>query len=507
MKIDLILPTFNNEQLTINCIESINNLVENNQEINIIWIDNNSSNESRNIVLNKFLQLSNITFTKIFLSENLGFIKAVNIALNFLLKKDESEFIGILNNDIEVGEHWLSELINTLQSDEKIVCAGSIQFSGKKDNGVINLADLNYSDELKKIIGTSFLEIQKNISNYDFKESFLTFDFSNFSDYLFKNHYIAYYSVLFKPFIFKEIGLLNENFHLGYSDDTEFNFRITKAGYKIAKCFKSIVFHNSRSTFKNVFNDNNFISKIQLANNLQLKISKSLNKDHQKKYVIYTVITEQYDNLKTLSIYDHDNYDYVCFTDSKNIVNSNNKDWIIFDISLIKDVLNVDKVKVARYFKTHPHLFFENYEKSVWIDANIDIINDINKYVNLLDNDNYILCYNHPYRDCIYQEFDACIKFKKDTLDNIENLKKFLIHENYPEHNGLIQSNVLVRKHNDKKCIYLMEKWWEMIKNYSKRDQLSFNYIFWKNNGKYLTFPHSVVLKKFFTTNYLHNEG
>jgi hypothetical protein len=32
-----------------------------------------------------------------------------------------------------------------------------------------------------------------------------------------------------------------------------------------------------------------------------------------------------------------------------------------------------------------------------------------------------------------------------------------------------------------------MEKWWEMILNYSKRDQLSFNYIVWKYKLNYTT--------------------
>ena len=38
----------------------------------------------------------------------------------------------------------------------------------------------------------------------------------------------------------------------------------------------------------------------------------------------------------------------------------------------------------------------------------------------------------------------------------------------------------MVRKHNKKDCIELMEKWWNEINNYSHRDQLSFNYIVWK---------------------------
>ena len=44
---------------------------------------------------------------------------------------------------------------------------------------------------------------------------------------------------------------------------------------------------------------------------------------------------------------------------------------------------------------------------------------------------------------------------------------------------------VLFRRHNEKDCIKTMEDWWTEIKHNSKRDQLSFNYVAWKNNFKY----------------------
>ena len=49
-----------------------------------------------------------------------------------------------------------------------------------------------------------------------------------------------------------------------------------------------------------------------------------------------------------------------------------------------------------------------------------------------------------------------------------------------PQNYGLAETNILYRNHSQN-IINLMEEWWEMIKNYSKRDQLSFTYILWKN--------------------------
>ena len=45
----------------------------------------------------------------------------------------------------------------------------------------------------------------------------------------------------------------------------------------------------------------------------------------------------------------------------------------------------------------------------------------------------------------------------------------------------MIQSGILFRKHNNKNVIEFQEKWWNEVLTKSKRDQLSFNYIKWKN--------------------------
>ena len=61
--------------------------------------------------------------------------------------------------------------------------------------------------------------------------------------------------------------------------------------------------------------------------------------------------------------------------------------------------------------------------------------------------------------------------------------------EGFPANYGLVQTNVMIRKHNEQYSKDLMEKWWEELKDYSHMDQLSFNYALWKigNNGfKYL---------------------
>jgi hypothetical protein len=88
-------------------------------------------------------------------------------------------------------------------------------------------------------------------------------------------------------------------------------------------------------------------------------------------------------------------------------------------------------------------------------------------------------------RNCIYDEALACIKLNKDKKDIIDKQIKFYQKINYPKNNGLVATGFMIRNHTNDKIILLMEKWWEMIKNYSYRDQLSFNYVAWKYKMQY----------------------
>jgi hypothetical protein len=58
--------------------------------------------------------------------------------------------------------------------------------------------------------------------------------------------------------------------------------------------------------------------------------------------------------------------------------------------------------------------------------------------------------------------------------------------EGYPQNNGLATTPIMVRNHNHSDVIKHNEDWWSEIKHNSKRDQLSFNYIAWKNQFNFV---------------------
>jgi len=189
--------------------------------------------------------------------------------------------------------------------------------------------------------------------------------------------------------------------------------------------------------------------------------------------VLYTCITNDYDKLIEINNPEK-NIDYICFSDSLLI----SKTWKIIQIS---NHLNLDNARLSRYPKIMPHLFLKDYDKSIYVDARVQVIGNITQFVlETLQNYNWYVC-KHPSRTCIYQEYLAIKKQKKDSDLIIDNQIKKYKKEGFPENFGLTANGLLLRRHNEKDCIEISTQWWNEIIEYSKRDQLSFKYVSWKN--------------------------
>ena len=95
-----------------------------------------------------------------------------------------------------------------------------------------------------------------------------------------------------------------------------------------------------------------------------------------------------------------------------------------------------------------------------------------------------IYTFEHPERNTIYNETFEVVNLEKEKESIANAIRERYKKENFPDKNGLIESCLIIRKHNEKDSIYMMNKWYDEIKNYSHRDQLSFNYILWKTGLK-----------------------
>jgi hypothetical protein len=184
---------------------------------------------------------------------------------------------------------------------------------------------------------------------------------------------------------------------------------------------------------------------------------------------IYTAIFGNYEELKEPAVVTA-GWKYICFTDQP----FKSKTWDIMTIPQYGD----DSTRSARYFKImyHRHI---TAEKSIWVDGSFTISCDLDKFWNT----HFVSPFSvpkHPVRDCVYEEFEACIKDKRGGLNDLLNQCERYRRVGLPEHNGLIQSGLLLRE-NSREVIKFCEYWWRELEQSSTRDQIAFAMIAWHN--------------------------
>lgn len=185
------------------------------------------------------------------------------------------------------------------------------------------------------------------------------------------------------------------------------------------------------------------------------------------KRVIYTAIFGNYDTLRDPLFVD-DSIDYICFTDNENYQSN------IWDIQIVEREESTPR-RDARKRKILSHEYINSTE-SVWIDGCILLKDNPFKYYKNVDCD--IILSKH-WRNCLYEEAERVVKINKADKEVVEKQIDRYVKDKYPRNNGLVDSTVIYRKITPK-IIELENLWWEELSNYSKRDQLSFNYCLWK---------------------------
>ncbi len=200
----------------------------------------------------------------------------------------------------------------------------------------------------------------------------------------------------------------------------------------------------------------------------------------KKTVAVYTAIFGNYDDLKEPEgpILNADLY---CFSDNLNLIGN------FFRVIYVPLPLP-DAVRSARKYKILGHPIVNKYHYSIWIDAAFrlkfhDALEVIRKC--LPEESDYLATVRNATKNCIYQEYEY--------IKTVNNRPRFLDHqhimdrqietyrqEGYPENNGLISSGLLIKNNRSKDLQELMLAWWKEITKYSRRDQLSFNYVVWK---------------------------
>jgi hypothetical protein len=207
--------------------------------------------------------------------------------------------------------------------------------------------------------------------------------------------------------------------------------------------------------------------------------------------IIYTSITNSYDNLKELPQIFKGSAEAVALIDDP----PDSVSWQFLPACSEY----ADPCRNAKKPKILPHLYFPDAEYSLWIDGSIRVLSHCT-LSNLIENylaDSDIALFKHRQRRCLYQEAQMCIQTRRDSLDTIHRQMIRYRYENFPQNRGLAECCVILRRHSDKIKL-LNELWWDEICRHSRRDQLSFDFVCWKLGIRYKCFPGSITNNAYF---------
>ena len=186
------------------------------------------------------------------------------------------------------------------------------------------------------------------------------------------------------------------------------------------------------------------------------------------KICVFTCVTGGYDSIRTPALQSL-NIDYHCWTDNPNSVPN---PWHVHCLESngksAKDLNRYIKINIEN------NDVLNKYGTIIYVDGSISIIGDLSDLVNRSEGDfDSVYAYDHPFRNCTYDEAFECARIGHDWLPIINRQMVRYAYQGLPRRCGLFECNVLVIRPG--KSVYKMfAAWWKEYEHGAKRDQLSF---------------------------------
>ena len=214
--IAIILLNWNGYEDTNECLESLRKCKYNN--FDVVIVDNASTDDS-------LIKLKNEYRDMIYLESdsNRGFSGGCNIGILYALHK-EYDYIMLLNNDTIVDPNFLDELIVASEKHKEYsILGGKAYYYEDKKRIHMAGAKLNWLKGNYTRHGADSYDDEKHnaIREVEFTSA---------------------YFLLAKSEVFKNIGLLCEDYFFG-QEEVDFGARYSRFGYKVLYVPKSIIWH------------------------------------------------------------------------------------------------------------------------------------------------------------------------------------------------------------------------------------------------------------------------
>lgn len=212
----IIIVNYNGQKFLKDCFESLKNQNYSKNLLEIIMVDNGSTDNSVEYTKNEF------PFVRVYHNDINNFARALNMGIN----KAEGEYIGFLNNDVIVDKDWLIRLTDVLDKDPQVGCVGGkilFKNGGINSTGIVRTEDFYYKDR-------GFGE--RDVGQYDKIEEV---------------EGICGGDILYRRRCLEDIGPVDEDFVM-YFEDADMAARCIQKGWKIIYTPHSLMYHEYRGS-------------------------------------------------------------------------------------------------------------------------------------------------------------------------------------------------------------------------------------------------------------------
>ena len=157
--------------------------------------------------------------------------------------------------------------------------------------------------------------------------------------------------------------------------------------------------------------------------------------------------------------------------------------WTIIKVDAQSKSMSLE----AKKYKWLSHIYLEDYDIVLWVDAYIaptSIAGDkLYQWFSLMKERRLsVLHRKHEVRDCIWDECDAVVEARRDTPQNVQNIRNLLHSEKMPRGLGLYDTNIMIKFNKHVQLRKISEQIMKILETYTIRDQLVVTLVYYKNH-------------------------
>lgn len=221
-KVSIVVPNYNGIKYVETCFDALRKQTM--QDVEIWMIDNGSTDGSRELVQEKYPEVQVAE-----LGENTGFCGAVNVGI----KRSNSPYVLLLNNDTQATETFVEKLYQAIEKDEKIFSCSAKMLQYHNREAIDDAGDFYCA------LGWAYARGKgAPAGKYD-REGDIFFSCAG--------------AAIYRKEILDRIGYFDEN-HFAYLEDADIGYRARIQGFKNRYIPEAVVYHVGSASSGSVYN-------------------------------------------------------------------------------------------------------------------------------------------------------------------------------------------------------------------------------------------------------------